>query len=257
MARLTAITRLPSRSLGDCELTHLERLPIDIDRALEQHAAYRAMLEACGARVETLPPLDDSPDGTFVEDVALVLDEVAVLCSMGAESRRAEVPAIASALSPFRPLRSVELPGRIDGGDVQRVGRVILVGLSGRTDAAGIDALREIVTPFGYTVRGIVVDGCLHFKSACTVLPDGRLLINPAWVDRGEFAGFDTVDIDPSEPWAADVLTLGRIVVMGAPHPGTRAILEAEDLEVRVVDLSEFAKAEAGVTCLSLVFETE
>lgn len=252
---LIAIVRPPTDALQQCELTHLERCPIDLERALKQHRAYREMLSSCGATVEVLDPLPASPDATFVEDVAIVLDEVAVLCSMGAASRRAEVSEISAALSHYRELRWVELPACIEGGDVQRVGRTIFVGLTGRTDEGGIKALRGICGPLGYVVRPVPVTGCLHFKSACTALPDGRLLVNSSWVDTRDLSGFDLVHVPQTEPRAADVLSIGGVVVMGAPHPATAKILEDEGFEVRIVDLSEYAKAEAGVTCLSLVFE--
>lgn len=253
---LKAITRLPDAAIARCELTHLERRPIDVGRALAQHAEYRAALARLGAAVEVLPPLAGAPDATFVEDVAVVLDELAVVCSMGAESRRVEPDAIVPALEQYREVVRIGLPARIDGGDVQRVGPVVLVGLSGRTDLRGVAAFRDAVAPFGYRVEAVEVTGCLHLKSACTALPDGRLLVKRDWLgDPGALSGFGIVPVPASEPLAGDILSIGGAVLMEDAHRETRRMLEAEGYEVATVDLSEFAKAEAGVTCLSLVFE--
>lgn len=250
-----AITREVSPAIGRCELTHLERQPIDVELARAQHRAYQACLAGLGCRVETLPAAPELPDSVFVEDVAVVLDELAILTRPGAESRRPEVAAIAEALRPYRPLHAIEAPGTVDGGDVLRVGRRLYVGLSSRSNAAAIEQMREVLAPHGYTVQGVPVAGCLHLKSAVTQVAEGTLLINRAWVDPAAFAGLELIDVDPAEPYAANALRVGEELIYPAAFPATRRRLEARGLTVHTVDVSELAKAEGAVTCCSLVFE--
>jgi len=251
---IVAITNAPSPALERCELTHLERTPIDYRVALQQHRGYQEMLRACGGEVVALEANRDHPDGVFIEDTAIVLDEVAVMMSMGAESRRGEPAAIEAALRKYRAIERVSLPATIDGGDVARAGRTLLVGQSSRTNAAGAAELARIAARYGYRVITVPVTGCLHLKSACTALPDGRLLVNREWIDVRPLASFGTVDVPNDEPHAADVALVGESVCMAAEHPRTRELIESLGFTVRTTPLSEFAKAEGAVTCLSLIF---
>ena len=254
--RRVAITHLPPDALEQGERSFVGRDAINIARAREQHAAYRDLLAACGCDVIVLDANAAFADGVFVEDTALVFDELAVMTMPGAESRRGEVAALAAELRKHR--RTVEhlaLPATLDGGDVAVCGRMVLVGKSARTNEAGAAALAHVLRPYGYVVRRVGMRDCLHLKSACTALPDGRLLVNPAWLELRDLRGFDMVEVDPVEPFAADVLTIGRTVICAAEHPRTAALISALGFEVRTTPLSEFAKAEGGVTCLSLVFE--
>ena len=251
---LIALTHLPSPNLQGGERTYIGRDPIDPALALRQHERYRDALRACGATVMLLDDNRNMPDCVFVEDTAIVLDEVAVMMSMGAESRRGEVPAIERALRAFRQIERVPLPATIDGGDVVRSGRALYVGASPRTNAAGIESLRNIVQPFGYTVTAVPVHGCLHLKSACSALPDGRFLVNPDWIDVRPLDG-PLLRVHNAEPFAGDVLTIDSSIIASDAFPETIAILR-QDFRVIPVSVSEFAKAEGGVTCLSLVFRT-
>jgi dimethylargininase len=252
---MLALTHPPSPDLDRGQRLHVARVPIDYDRALRQHAAYCGMLRDGGTRVRTLGVNRDSPDGTFIEDTAVVLDEVAVLASMGSEARRGEPAAVEPELRPFRAVRRIEAPATLEGGDVLRVGRTLLVGVSSRTNPAGVRAFESIVREYGYRVRPVPVHGCLHLKTACTALPDGRLLVNPSWLDLHALGGFDTVRISDEEPWAANTLPLGGRVCLAAEHVRTADLLGRQGFDVRTVPLSEFAKAEGGVTCLALVIE--
>ena len=252
--RRVAITHAPPESLEQGERSFVERDPIDMAKARAQHAAYCELLAALGCEVTVLDVNTGHADAVFVEDTAVILDEVAILASPGAESRRGEVGGIAAALEAHRSLERIELPATLDGGDVVVTGRVILVGKSARTNAGGAAAMAAIVRPHGYVVRRVGMHDCLHLKSACCALPDGRLLVNPAWLDLKDLAGFTIVEIDPAEPFAADVLVIGRSVVSAAAHPKTAALVGVLGFDSRTVELSEFAKAEGGVTCLSLVF---
>jgi dimethylargininase len=254
MKRIVAITNAPSPLLPQCELTHLERTPIDYATAVRQHQGYQAMLRSCGAEVHALDVNRDHPDGVFIEDTAIVLDEIAVVTSMGTESRRGEPDAIEAALRRYRSVERIKPPATIEGGDVVLVGRTLLVGQSSRTNAAGAAALGAIAGRHGYRVISVPVTGCLHLKSACTALPDGRLLANLAWIDAGPLASFQTVSVPAGEPSAADVAFVGETVCLAAEHPETARLVESLGFTVRTTPLSEFAKAEGAVTCLSLIF---
>jgi dimethylargininase len=250
---MIAITHVPSPRITECELTHAERVPIDFAHAVEQHDAYCALLRRHGLDVVTLDVNRDHPDCVFVEDTAIVLDDVAVLTSPGAESRRAEPAGIAPALAKYLPLARIALPATIDGGDVLRVGRTLFVGRSSRTNDLGIAALRAIAEPRAYTVRPVRVTGCLHLKSACCALPDGRLLVNPAWIAMADLHGVEHVTVPAAEPDGANVLLLDDTVVVPAEHPLTAALVRSLGFAVETVEISEFAKAEGGVTCSSIL----
>lgn len=250
---MLALTRPVSPSIGRCELTFRERVPVDPDTAAAQHGAYEAALEAAGCTVVRVPAAPELPDAVFVEDTAVVTGDVAVLARPGAGSRRGEVDAVGRVLGEHRSLRRIEAPATLDGGDVLRVGRDVFVGASARTNAAGAAALKAILAPFGYTVRTVPVTDCLHLKSAVTVLGDRTLILNPEWVDAGRFEGCRAVAVDPTEPDAANVLALGDTVLMAAGRPATAARIAAEGFDVVEVEISELAKAEAGVTCCSLL----
>jgi dimethylargininase len=251
---LIAITREVSPRIHDCELTHLQREPIDLDRARAQHRQYEECLAELGCKVVRLPAEPKLPDSVFVEDTALVLDERAVVMRPGAASRRPETASMARALSPYRRLSHVEEPGTIDGGDVLCIGKSIFVGLSHRSNAAGVEQLREIVNPYGYRVEGVRVSGCLHLKSAVTQVSGDALLINPAYVDPGVLPRMRLIEVDLSEPSGANALRVGDCVVYPAAFPITLEKLRDAGLTVRAIDASELAKAEAGVTCCSLIF---
>ena len=252
---LAALTRGVSPALGACELTWIPRQTIDIALAVEQHHAYERALSELGLHVISLPAEPDMPDAMFVEDPILVLDEVAVPTRMGAESRRTEGESLAAAVAPFRPLRCLREPATLEGGDVMRIGRDLFVGLSSRTNKAGIAQLEAVVEEFGYRVHSVEVRGCLHLKSACCSLGDGKILANPEWLDADALQSFEIVPVPADEPGAANVLRIGNTVLMPSCFPHTEAMLRAGGLKVRTVDISELIKAEAAVTCSSVVFE--
>ena len=252
-----AVTRGVSPAIEHCELVHQERRPIDVALARRQHRLYEEALTALGCRVEALPADPTLADSVFVEDTAIVLDEVAVITRPGAASRRPETAPIARALAPYRPLVSIEPPGTLDGGDVLRIGRTLYVGLSGRSNQAAIDQLSRALAPYGYAIRGVAVQGCLHLKSAVTALGDDTVLVDPAWVDPAVFTGTRPIEIDPRERGAANALRIGERVIYPASFPVTRRRLAAAGVDVLEVDVSELQKAEGAVTCCSLVFEVQ
>jgi dimethylargininase len=254
MTRL-ALTREVSSALAQCELTHLSRQPIDVERARAEHGLYEQALTEAGCDVDRLPACADMPDSVFIEDVALVFDGLAVVTWPGAESRRAETRAVAEALGRYRPVRSIEAPATMDGGDVLTLGRQVFVGRSARTNDEAVAQLGRLLTLSGYSIVSVPVDVCLHLKSAVTEVGDRLLLINPQWVSRTAFSGFDFVDVDPKEPDAANALRIGKQVVYPASFPRTRARLEHRGVDVRSVEVGELAKAEGAVTCCSVIFQ--
>ena len=250
-----AITRQVSPALGDCELTHLDREPIDVDLARRQHGAYERLLADLGYRVESLPPAPELPDSVFVEDTAVVLDEVAIVARPGAASRRPETHAVARALEPYRRLEHLEAPATLDGGDVLRLGRTLYVGETPRTNRQGVAQLRRRVEPLGYRVATVAVTGCLHLKSAVTEIAHDALLVNPGMIDPALFGGRRAIPVDEAEPMAANALRVGDSVILPAHYPRTRRKLEALGLDARPVEATEVAKAEGGVTCCSLLVD--
>lgn len=252
---LTAITRGVSPAIVRCELSFIDRQSIDLARARQQHQAYEVLLAKLGARVISLPAEPNLPDSMFVEDPAIVLDEIAVILPLGTESRSAEAGSLAQELAKYRKLAYVQLPGTLEGGDVLRIGRKLFVGLTKRSNAEGIRQLAEIVKPHGYEVISVPVTGCLHLKSAVTCIADNTLLANRAWFDTAPLAGYDWIDVDPSEPHAANALALGGTIILPASFPRTRGRIGSLDYRVTPLDISELQKAESGLTCSSLLFE--
>ena len=252
---LTAITRSVSLSLPQCELSFLDRRPIDVKLAISQHNEYCKILESFGARVIKLPPDEHLPDSVFVEDVAVVLDEIAVITNPGSQRRRNEVDSVASVIKRYRPTHRITAPGTVDGGDVMRIGHRLFVGISRRTNEDGANQLERIVTRFGYEVMKVPVTDALHLKSAASHLGGGTLLANRGWLDASRLAGFDIVDVPDAEPWAADTVLLNDMVLIPASFRATAALLRSLGFRIGQLDVSEFLKAEAGLSCLSLLFK--
>lgn len=252
---LTAITHKPSPRLNDCELTFLSAQQIDFQKAQTQHKAYCDTLSSLGANVITLDENPDLPDSVFVEDTAIVLDEVAIITSMGVASRRKETKAIEKKLAEFRPLEKIRLPAKIEGGDVLTIGKELFVGNSSRTNLDGINALREIVSPFGYKVFAADVRGSLHLTTACTALDDETVLINPEWIEAEVFKNFRKINLPQNEPFAANILRVGETICIDSKFTKTKKKIKKLRYKTKSINISEFLKAEAGLTCLSLVFK--
>jgi dimethylargininase len=250
---LLAFTRAVPASIDRCELTHLAREPIDYARAVAQHEQYEACLRRLGCDVRRLPDAPDMPDSVFVEDTAVVFDDVAVIARPGAESRRGETSAMVAALGPYRRLAFIQPPGTLDGGDVLVTPGRVFVGISGRTSADGAQQLASHVAASGYEVIVVPVTGCLHLKSAVSCAGDQRLVINRDWVDASYFEGFELIDVDPAETAAANVLRVAGQVLCAEEHPRTTRRLETLGLVTQSVPAGELAKAEGGVTCCSVL----
>jgi dimethylargininase len=255
MTKFIALTREVSNAFDACELTHLPRTPIDVTRARAQHEAYEQALAGLGCRVERLTATDEMPDSVFIEDTAVVVDEVAIVTRPGAASRRVETTAVERALAAYRPVVHIEPPGTVDGGDVLVAGRWVFVGLSTRTNHEGVEQLRRHLEPFEYDVPAVAVSEALHLKSVVTAIADHTLLINPRWASRDCFPGFDLLEVDPAEPFAANALRVGDALVFPASFPRTRDRLVASGVPVSTVDVSELQKAEGAVTCCSILIK--
>jgi dimethylargininase len=252
---IIAITREVSPGIGNCELTHVPRQAINIAAARAQHLGYENVLKDMGCEIRRLSAEPDLPDSVFVEDTAIVLKEIAVITRPGAASRREETRSVAEVLKEYRGIFHIVRPGTLDGGDVLQIGKTLYAGISGRTNQAGIKQLKEFVSPYGYRVESVSVEGCLHLKSAVTLVGEGKLLINRSWLDTRQFGAMEHIDVDPAEPYAANALLVGGELVYPMNFPKTLRRLENGGISVRAVDVLELQKAEGAVTCCSLLFE--
>ena len=250
---MLAITREVSRAIEYCELTYLDRAPIDLVRARAQHEGYRQALRGLGLDVICLPEEPHLPDSVFVEDAAIVLDEAALLTNPGADSRKPEVASVERALAPHRTLLRVTAPATLDGGDVLTVGKRIFVGLTLRSNAAAVEQLRTLLNPFGYSVVGVPVKNCLHLKTGVTQVAEDTLLINPNMIRKEDFPGYDFIEAHPSEPEAANALLVRDTIIYPSAFPRTRERLQRLGQPIVTVEADELAKAEGGVTCCSLI----
>lgn len=253
----TAITRDVSPALAECELSYVPRHAIDVDLATAQHHAYQRALQGLGCTVQALPAEPSMPDSVFVEDVAIVLDEVAIMTRPGAASRRDEVASVAEALRAYRSLRSIAAPAMLDGGDVLRIGRTLFVGQAARSNAEAVRQLRQLLQEFGCQVIGVPTRDCLHLKSAVTQVAGDCVLLQPEWVDRSWFEHLRVIEVDPNEAHAANIVRIGDALLMPANFPRTHQRLLDAGFSVTTVDVSELQKAEGAVTCCSLLIRTE
>jgi len=256
-----AITRQISPAINQCELTHIAREPIDYERACAQHKQYEDALRSLGMEVISLGAEPDLPDSVFVEDVALVLDECAIMLNPGASSRRPEVVSVEKALAPYREIFHIQPPGTVDGGDILIVGKTVYVGISSRSTEDAIRQMKTILEPSNlkvtssYQVRAVRVTGCLHLKSAVTQVGEDTLLIHPEWVSKDDFPDMNFIEVDPSEPYAANAVLVDDTIIYPSSFPKTQAKLEEAGIRMIIVDADELAKAEGAVTCCSLIFK--
>jgi dimethylargininase len=252
-----AITRAVPSSMADCELTHVERSPIDVVVAGAQHAAYESALRDTGCVVRHVAPTPDLPDSVFVEDCAVVLGTDALITRPGAESRRAETTSVQAALAELCRIHTMQAPATLDGGDVLIVGSRVFVGETARTNRAGFETLQRLAQSLGFDACTVPVHGCLHLKTAVTALDDETVIVNAAWVEPTHFRGLDVLHIDETEPFAANVLRVGGVLLMPAAHARTSAVIRDRGYDVRTVDLSELARAEGGITCCSILLTAD
>jgi len=248
-----ALLRGVPDSFRDC-VTRRRAVPsLDPDRARRQHWGYRARLEEGGFATRLLPADEAHPDCAFIEDAAVLLGEAALATRPGHQSRRGEVAAVVAALGQVAEVDVMEGPGTLDGGDVLRVGRRLFVGASARSNAAGREALARFATPLGFEVVVVPLRGVLHLKSAATALDEDTVLACPGVVDPGAFSGLRVVPVGGDDPEAANVVRLpdGRILV-AAHLPQSAAAVRAAGFVPLPCEVAEFARADGGLTCLSL-----
>lgn len=252
--QMFGLVRTISRSLASCELLHLPRQELDVEIARHQHQEYVAALEAAGVIVTILPEEPELPDSVFVEDPIIMLDEVAVICRLGSPSRASESAGLDPIISAIRPIRRILEPGTIEGGDVLRMVRTLYVGISSRTNRVGLQQLKEFVVPFGYRVVEVEVHGCLHLKTGITSPAEGLVIVNPDWIDVSPFRDLQLIRVPAAEPWGANTLAVNGWVFVADAFPRTSELLESKGLRVKRLGISEIQRAEAGLTCLSLLY---
>ena len=249
-----AITRGISAAMNRCELVHKERQVIDLELAQEQHAAYERVIENLGYQLIRLPVMASYPCSAFVDDTAVVLDELAIITRPGAESRRGEIESIAEVLGQYRTLVHMDAPCELDGGDVLRIDKTLFVGHSERTNRRGIEKLHGIVEPHGYNVRVVTVKGCPHLKAAASLVAPGAVLLNPDRVAPADFDGLVTINVAAGEPDAANTLLLSDHVLVPSGFPKTCRQLDALGIPLIELADSELTKAESGLSGCTLAF---
>ncbi|MFN8052640.1 MAG: arginine deiminase family protein [Acidimicrobiales bacterium] len=252
-----ALVRRPGPRLADGLVTHLERVPVDVDLAIRQWEQYTAVLAADGWDLVEVPPADDCPDAVFVEDAVVMFHPpttfhtLALVTRPGAESRRPEIDAVEPvAASLGCEIQRITEPGTLDGGDILKVGNVVYVGHGGRTNTEGIRQLRALLEPLGATVLVVPVSKVLHLKSAVTALPDGTIIGYPPLVDDDRV--FDRFRPVPEESGAHVVLLGDGRLLMAADAPQSAELFRSLGYEPVTVDIGEFQKLEGCVTCLSV-----
>ncbi|MCR9297005.1 MAG: arginine deiminase family protein [bacterium] len=248
-----AITHSPSRLLNNCELTFRQREAINPTRANEQHLQYRQALQDAGYEVRNFEINSSCPDSVFVEDVAVVLGEFVLLASSAVPSRQAEVEPWRSVLSEFAEIRELAPDDLLDGGDVLKVGKQLLVGVSRRTNVNAVQTLKSLANYVGFSVHPISVGDCLHLKTACTALDDETLLLNPAWINTRQIPPLRKIPV--VEAWAANILRLPTGILASRSHPQTNEMIDGAGYPVQAISINELEKAEAGLTCMSLLFD--
>lgn len=253
---LRAITHKVSSRVEECELTFLDRSPIDLQLAMRQHDDYCATLRRLGAVVEILSENEAYPDSCFVEDTSVVVDELAIICSLGVSSRRGETRLIERELSKYRETVHISLPAMIEGGDVLRVRKKVFVGQSRRTNLDGIEELARILEPRGYEIIPVKTKGSLHLKSACTAINDETLFVNSDCIELDALRGFNLVYTPAGEARSANVMRVGDTVCVQAGFPRAVELIKGMGERVEIINTSELGKAEAGLTCSSIIFES-
>jgi len=251
---LIAVTREVSSAFEQCQLTHMPRVAIELDLARSQHGEYEQCLRALGCTVRRVASGPDLPDSVFIEDTAVVFDELALITRPGAPSRRLETRAVEELLQTYRPIVRIAPPGTLDGGDVVQAGKRIFVGQSSRTNSEAVGQMQELLGEYGYSVQPVTVRGCLHLKTAVTCIGDDTLLINREWVSGDDFPECNLIGIHPDESFGANALRIGDKIIYPSAFPRTRQLIEQRGFEIQAVEVDELGKAEGGVTCCSLVF---
>lgn len=247
-----ALVRQPGQSYASA-ISSRGKSP-DVFEARQQHAAYCQVLGETGLNVELLPADERFPDGCFVEDPLLVIGGVAILGRPGALSRQGEEVSLGEAIKGRFSLETIQAPGTLEGGDVLVLPGRVLVGSSERTNQAGIEQLERILADQGLAVEALPVKGFLHLLSAVAYLGKGILLAAPEYASHPAFSGFDMITVPSGEAYAANALAVGDQVILPAGYPETAGLIQAKGFKVKPVAMSQFAAADGGVSCLSVLW---
>lgn len=229
----------------------------DYETALAQHAAYVKALEACGVEVTVLPADEAYPDSCFVEDTAVLCPACAVLTNPGAPSRKGEAALMLPTLQQFYAadrIFTITAPGTLEGGDVMLADKTFYVGLSARTNAAGVEQLANFVEPFGYQVVGVPLNEVLHLKTGVVYLENGIFLACGEFLTKPAFEGYEKIAVPKSEAYAANSVWMNEKILTPAGYPQVHKALEATGCALIVCDTSEYRKIDGGLSCLSLRF---
>jgi len=249
-----ALVRIPCRKISDGISSSGPGLP-DYRIALKQHQQYVAALEKCGVRVYALPPDEQYPDSTFIEDTAVLTEKCAVICRPGVSSRRGEEQKIITPLGEFYDNPElIEHPGTLEGGDVLRIGDHFFVGLSSRTNREGFIQLERILKKYGFTASPVKLKEALHLKTGLAYLENGEILVAGEFRKKEEFQKFKKIEIGEDESYSANCIWVNGRVIIPEGYPRTREKIEQAGYPVKSVDVSEFRKLDGGVSCLSLRF---
>lgn len=252
---LIALTHTVSPNIMNGEVTFIDRKAVNYDLAVQQHDIYCQALSDCGAEVKKLSVNLNSPDSCFVEDTAIIFDEVAIITSMGISSRQHESKTIAPELDRYREIIHIELPAIIEGGDVLQIGRRVYVGLSRRTNIQGVHKLAQILKQWDYEIIPVELKNCLHLKTACTAISEEIILLNPQWVEPETFSDYKVLSVPKEEMWAANTIRVGDRILLQHGFPRTLELVSRNHNALEILNISEFSKIEAGLSCLSLIFQ--
>ena len=246
----TAYVRKPGPNFSQALSEHPGKNDIDLAVAMHQHLHYVEALKEVGGKVEYLPPQDPLPDATFVEDTAVILEDKILLCPMKETSRQEEVQSVATVLKKHNNCVTLESPATLDGGDVMNTPDTIFVGLSIRSNLSAVEALSTLTSK---NVVPVTVSKGLHLKSATTFLGNNLLIIDPSRIDSSILKHFDWIEVTENESYVANCLALGDVVLMPAGFPRVSEKIRAYGMKIIELEMSEFEKADGGVTCLSLI----
>jgi len=249
-ASMQMLVRPPSIDFANALSEHPEASSLNLEIARQQHAAYCQALQTAGAVLEALDPLDDFPDSVFIEDNAVILEGRVILCSMKEPSRREEVSFLAETLQSRLPVLRLQPPVFIDGGDVLQTDDAIFVGQSQRTNQKAVEALQSLTSK---PVIPIAVKQGLHLKTSVSFLGNNLLVINPSFIDAEPFRKYEWIEVEEEEAYAANCLAVRDHVILPAGFPNLVQRIQEHGFVTLPVEMSEFQKADGGVTCLSLL----
>lgn len=250
---MLAITHTVPDCFHRCVTTHIDKTKPDLSRAREQWESYCQALRDAGCGVHVLEANSHLPDAPFVEDTGVMVGEVFIAARMSAPTRSSETQAVIAHLAETHQITRLSPPAYLDGGDVLMLHENFFVGLSGRTNRAGFLQFKEIVNSLGFQAAPVQVTGCLHLKTAVTAVDQETVILNPGWVDPRLFSDYRVLKVPSSEPFSANLLRVKSHLFVAAGHPRRDDLLNQNGFDFQTIDISELEKAEAGLTCLSIL----